>query len=142
MKRWLTDWRSLATIVAAVLVGLLAVLVVTSIADRQQAIHALQGATASEREARAAAVHRIDQLLVRIDDLEVDAQANGQALAVLRRELGLLQQQVRDLGGQPVVSGGTGESSPQARPPTSARPTPRPTPTPSPSRTCLLILCP
>lgn len=148
LSRWLRDWRTIAAVTAAVLVGLLAVLVVTSIADREQTLHALQGATASEREARAAAVHRIDQLLAKISDLEVDAQSNAQQLAVLRREVTLLQQQVRELGGQPVITASASsdgsprpQSSASARPTPSATHSPTPRPSPSPSRVCILIIC-
>lgn len=149
MIRWIRDWRTIAALVSAVLVGLLAVLVITSISDRENALEVAKRTTANEQAERIALDHRIDQLLAQVGGLQSDAQGNAQQLIVLRREVALLQQQVRDLGGQPVIASGGGSSSPEprassrgsARPaPTPTHTTPPPSPKPSASRTCLPVL--
>ena len=148
-RQWLTDWRSVLMIVVAVLVGLLVVLVVTSITDRENALQVAKRATANEQAERTVLNHRVDQLLAQIDLLETDAQGDSAQLAVLRREVELLQQQVRDMGGQPVVIGAGGGMSPSPQPQSSSRSaSPRPSPTrtsphPSPSRSkvCVLVVC-
>ena len=147
MIRWLRDWRTITALSGAVLVALLAVLVVTSITDRERALQVAKAATLNEQTERAVLNRRVDQLLAQISQLQADSQANGQQLAVLRREVVLLQQQVRDLGGQPVVVADGGTSPTPAASRSSPRPTPHPTPThtphptPMPSRTCIGVIC-
>lgn len=155
MRRWLRDWHTGAALAAAVLVGLLAVLVITSISDREHALEVARRATVNEQAERAVLNHRIDQLLTQVSDLQDDAHGNAEQLIVLRREVALLQQQVRDLGGQPVVTGNATDGTtattrqPQASPtahpsPTrtpNPRPTPAPSPSPSPSQACIVITC-
>jgi len=143
---WLRDWwRIILIAFAAVLVGLLVVLVVTSVTDRENALQLAKQATVNQQNERATLNQRISQLLAQVDQLEHGSQAAAGQLAVLRQEILLLQQQVRDLGGQPVTdSSGSGQQSSGAA---SASPTPRPTshpspsrspsPTPSPSPTCV-----
>jgi hypothetical protein len=146
--RWLRDWRTLTALSGAVLVALLAVLVVTSITDRERALQVAKAATSNAQDERAILNRRVDQLLAQISQLQADSQANGEQLAVLRREVVLLQQQVRDLGGQPVVvDGGTSptpaasRSSPRASPTPKSSPTQAsPHPSPSPSRTCVPVV--
>lgn len=130
---WLRDWwRIILIAFAAVLVGLLVVLVVTSVTDRENALQLAKQATVNQQNERATLNQRISQLLAQVDQLEHGSQAAAGQLAVLRQEILLLQQQVRDLGGQPVTdSGGAGQESSGAA---SASPTPRPTSHPSPSR--------
>ena len=153
VAQWVRDWWRAALItIAAVLVGLLAVLVATSITDRENALQVAKDATTNQQAERAALNQRIDSLLGQIRLLQADASANSARIARLVLDVQLLERQVREMGGEPVVvtAGGSAGSQPTAQPsprPTSPRPSPRPTPThhptptPSPSRTCLLILC-
>ena len=140
MIRWLRDWRTIASLAGAVLVGLLAVLVITSISDREAALQVAKRTTANEQAERVALNRRIDQL-------EADAQGNSAQLAALRREVALLQQQVRDLGGQPVGATSSDGTSSQPSPKPTRSPSPRPTPirtptpSPTPSRTCVIVVC-
>ena len=153
VAQWVRDWWRAALItIAAVLVGLLVVLVATSITDRENALQVAKDATTNQQAERAALNERIDSLLGQIRLLQADASANSARIARLVLDVQLLERQVREMGGEPVVvtAGGSAGSQPTAQPsprPTSPRPSPRPTPThhptptPSPSRTCLLILC-
>lgn len=143
-RQWITDWRSITAVIAAILVGLLAVLVITSITDRENALQVAKRATANEQAERTILNRRVDQLLAQIDQLESTSQVNAAQLAVLRREIALLQQQIRDLGGQPVVIDNAPAPRPSpSRSPASPRPTPTrstPSPSPSPTRTCIPIV--
>ena len=156
VAQWVRDWWRAALItIAAVLVGLLAVLVATSITDRENALQVAKDATTNQQAERAALNERIDSLLGQIRLLQADASANSARIARLVLDVQLLERQVRDLGGQPVVTSsndGSGTtSSPSPHPSSTVRPTPistptpthRPTPTPSPSLTfCIpLITC-
>jgi len=152
VAQWVRDWWRAALItIAAVLVGLLAVLVATSITDRENALQVAKDATTNQQAERAALNERIDSLLGQIRLLQADASANSARIARLVLDVQLLERQVREMGGEPVVvtAGGSAGSQPtaSAQPsprPTSPRPSPRPTPThrptptPSPSKSCTL----
>lgn len=64
-------------------------------------------AIASEREGRSAAVRRIDMLNDRIDELGdelvAESRSNGQQIGELTAQIDALSEQVRQLGGEPVI---------------------------------------
>lgn len=139
------DWKNGATLLASVLVALLAVTVIDGIRARGDVLEqarqdaATAQATANQaRSAQQAATRRIDRLTTGQQQL-------GRQVAFLLEENSALRQQVRDMGGAPIVitpSSSTtarypsASPSPSPSPRQSPRPSPAPRPSPSPSPTC------
>lgn len=104
MARWLFDYRNGLTLVGTGLLILLSVTVTDSIQSRNRAFDALKLANRQQSDARAAATRRIDLLQQEIAGLRSDAQANGGRISELLTEVTALQEQVRQMGGRPVVT--------------------------------------
>lgn len=148
ISAFVLDWRNVATFLASVLTGLLVFLVI----DSSQARNAAQDA-ASQRAA--AATRRIDKLNVEIRELQEQIAQGRDERGQLNAAVDALTEQVRQMGGRPVLGptpapSRTAAPSPTSRPgptvtpkPTQS-PTPRPTrtpsPSPSPSPSCRVIL--
>lgn len=100
LGRWAADWRTGAAVAATAFVALLIVVVVSSTLTTQDALDARQ-ATA------AAASRRIDRLNARIeelgDEISTAAFTNGVRIGELADQVAALQEQVRQMGGEPVV---------------------------------------
>ena len=122
--RWFADWRTGAVACASALVLLLAFVVIDGKVARDRALDVAVATAEQAQDARQAATRRIDLLLERIDALEHQGSENGALIADLRRQVGALQEQVRQLGGRPVVS-----SSPSATSTTDPRRAPSPSTT-------------
>jgi len=125
---WLS-WPSLGPVIALVIGLLIAAGVADAFVSRQQAVDSLN-------QARAKASARIDQLLHQIDRLQNRVAENAQERGRLEEAIKILAQQVRRMGGEPVVTYRvTATPTPQRSPqPSSHRPaSPRPSPRPSPS---------
>lgn len=134
--RWATDWRNGATVLCSVLVALLVLSYVDGVHARDDAFEQLS-------LSRSAASRRIDKLTERIGDLELRGEANGALIGSLRSQVEALVEQVRQMGGDPVViiredgstSGGgssTGPTSSTTTTTTTAPPPPAPEPDPEP----------
>lgn len=139
--RWLTNWRNPATLVAAVFVTILAITVMDSISTRDRAFDAQQRTVQQALDARQAATRRIDALTGEINRLQQSAEENGQRIAELVAQVAALQEQIRRMGGQPIVV----EPAP-ARPSTTTTTTvrpvaPQPPPT-SPTTTTTTTMAP
>jgi hypothetical protein len=138
--RWLSNWRNGATLVASLLVALVAFVVIDASQARQDALDA-------RNRTAATATRRIDKLNDRIEALGTmlfeQADANGQRIGELTTQISALQEQVRQLGGKPVVVvNGTGTTSTTSMSSTTTTTTRRPpTPTTSPPRRCPFIVC-
>lgn len=119
--RWLTDWRNLATLVAAVLVALLAAVVIDSIQGRRDAMRDLSKAVA-ELERRGV---QVDTLTAELAQTQTSRDTVAEELRALR-EL-LVDRDVIEPRPQqePGSTGGPPSTSPQApagRAPSSPRP--------------------
>lgn len=139
--RWLTDWRTGATVIAAVLVALLAVIVVDAIQSRRDADTRTDRAI-GELERRG---ERITALAAQLEDASTARAQLAEEVRALRELLidgGMLEPRAAHTanetprtgpGASPRVS-----SSPSARPRPAAqpRPSPPPRPSPSPSPSC------
>lgn len=159
--RWLLDWKNGVTVLGTVMVVLLAFIVFDAARARDKALDA---AIASDEESivqRAATTRRIDLLLDEIEALRLEAFANGERIGGLTEQIGVLQEQVRRLGGVPFTTSTTSAPSagqrpsspapaPSPRPAPPSRPAPRPAPTPpqpppapepEPGGVCLLGIC-
>lgn len=100
VARFLLDWRTGLTIAASLFVAILLVVVVLGARIATDALDA-RDSTAT------AATRRIDKLNDRIEELgtqlTLQAAINGQRLGELSEQVAALQEQVRQLGGEPVV---------------------------------------
>lgn len=136
------DYRTFAVAGAFLTLLLVGYLVVSSI----QAAH---DATDAQNRARVAASRRIDLLNTEITRLQGEIAAGRDQRGQLALAVAALSAQVRDLGGQPIVTvttvnrsdpQSTSTPSPAASAAPQVTPTPRPrpsrTPAPSPSPTC------
>lgn len=120
--RFVLDWRTGLTLLASLVVALVLVVVITGARTTQDALDA------RDRTAVAAA-RRIDKLNDQIEDLGAQlvtsAYSNGRRIGQLSDQVAALQEQVRQLGGEPVVV-----VTPTAQPtPTTSTPAPPPTTT-------------
>lgn len=97
---WFADWRNGATVVASVGVAVVAFVLIDASMARNDALEA-------RNRTAAAATRRIDILNDRIEELGADlvesAASNGLRLGVLSEQVAALQEQVRQLGGEPVI---------------------------------------
>lgn len=129
--RWAADWRTGAAVAATAFVALLIVVVVSSTQTTQDALEARQ-ATAT------AATRRIDRLNDRIEELGLElsgaAYSNGAQIGALRSDITSLQEQVRQLGGDPVVPSTTTTTRPSSTSSTTS--TTRPPSTTTTTRPC------
>lgn len=129
LLHWLSDWRNGATVLASVLVALVAYVTIDASIARNQAVD-------SKNQSTIAATRRIDKLNDRIRDLGEElvraANKNGQRIGELTSQITALEEQVRQLGGRPVVVTPTTTTSttgpPRTSPPTSTSTTSTTTP--------------
>jgi type II secretory pathway pseudopilin PulG len=119
--RWVTDWRNGAAFAATALVLVLAFVVHDGAQARDQAFRSLERTTENALDARRAASRRIDLLSTRIGDLEARGEENGALIGELRQQVAALVEQVRQMGGKPVVAptGSHSSSSTSTSSPTS-----------------------
>lgn len=144
--RWMFDYRTGAMVAASLLAAAVIGMVILSGLATRDALHARQ-ATAE------AATRRIDRLQDEIHDLgeqlTADARANGHRIGELTDQIAVLQEQVRQLGGTPIVvqAPRSSRSTPPTtapRPTTTTAPKPQPAPTTTttpPRRGCVLVVC-
>jgi hypothetical protein len=134
---WVFDWRTGLTLLASLVVALVLAVVITGARTTNDALEA-RNRTAS------AATRRIDMLNEKIDRLGAElavanenAVDNGNRIGQLDAQIGALQEQVRALGGRPVVPTTTTTTRPPSTT-TTTRPTTTTTTTP---QRCVLVLC-
>lgn len=140
VARWATDWRNGATLVAAILSALLVLSYLDARADRQSALDEL-----------AKRADQIEVLTDRIAELEATASENGAVIESFRRQIEILSEQVRQLGGDPVVvvdrqepsrpSTSTTSTTAPSRPPPSTTTTTAPPDDPPRCRIPIPLLC-
>ena len=98
--RWVSDWRNGAVVVASAFVALVAFVTIDASVARNDALEARNRTAAS-------ASRRIDLLNDRIealgDQLAAAAFSNGERIGALAYQVAALQEQVRQLGGEPVI---------------------------------------
>lgn len=98
--RWLFNWRNGATVVVSLVVALVAFVVIDASRARDAAIDA-------RNQTAAAATRRVDLLNDRIEELggqlALSSESNGARLGALAEQVAALQEQVRQLGGDPVI---------------------------------------
>lgn len=140
------DYRTFAVAGAFLSVLIAGMLVINSAQTAREALNA-------QDASRKAASRRIDLLTQQAN--QRDARINSLVATVARQQTGMdaLTEQIRRMGGQPVVivrqSNGTSDpapsprasSTPKPRPTTSPRPSPKPTPSPT-CRPLPIIGCP
>lgn len=145
--RWLADWRTGAVLLASLITGAVIALVIVSGVNAHDALEARQ-------QTALAATRRIDKLNDEIAELNQHASDNGKRIGELTAQITALQEQIRRMGGQPIVtattsttarrqaSGGTTTTSPRSSPaPTSPPPTTTTTTTVPPCRNSVLGIC-
>lgn len=128
--RWLLDWRTGVVVVSTVLVALLAVAVVVSAQSARDAL----AANDKQRHINDAQVAALND---RISTLEALTRDDNQHIAELLTEVSALQEQVRQLGGKPVVTSSSAGSSTTA---TTAAPQPTPTTTSTTTPPCATVV--
>lgn len=100
VARFFLDWRTGLTLAASLFVAILLVVVVLGARIAIDALEARDNTASS-------ATRRIDQLNDRIEELgsqlTLQASVNGVRLGELSEQVAALQEQVRQLGGEPVV---------------------------------------
>lgn len=133
LGRWVTDYRNGLTFIGVVLVLVLGAAF----------IHGVQAGDRAQRNERAAvrtsetiannARRRVDLLTGQIADLERQAEANGSRMGELLANIDALAEQVRQLGGRPVVTAQPPSTSTTAStvPPSPASPPTTTAPRPS-----------
>lgn len=124
------DWRYIASLAAAGLVAAIIASLITQADARRDADDRAMQALQAQTESRQAASRRIDLLngrITRLDELLVDAETDS---AELRTAVAALTEQIRRMGGRPIV---TTISRPSAPPTTTT--TRAPTTSPSPTTT-------
>jgi len=127
--RWITDWRTGAVLLASLLAGAVIALVIVSGVQSHDALEA-------RNRTAAAASRRIDLLNDQIEQLNAKATVNGERIGELIAQIGALQEQVRQMGGQPIVAVTTTTTPTGARPSSSTTTTtPRPPVAPAPTTT-------
>lgn len=144
---WATDWRNGATLAASVAVAVIAFVLIDASQARNDALDA-------RNRTAAAATRRIDLLNERIENLGEEmaeaAFSNGARIGGLADQVAALQEQVRQLGGEPVIPSTTTTTSSRAsttsapRTTTTTRPPPpedEPPPPPDDDRLCLGPIC-
>ena len=98
--RWVSDWRNGAVVAASAFVALVAFVTIDASVARNDALEA-------RNRTAAAATRRIDLLNDRIealgDQLAASAYSNGERIGALALQVAALQEQVRQLGGEPVI---------------------------------------
>lgn len=143
LGRWIGDWRTGATIVASILVALLALVVIDSIQSRR-ASDARADRTVAELQIT---VQELQRRGVRIDDLAAQLDAAATSRDRLAEEVRALRELLIDAGmlePRPAVTAretprtgpGTSpraSSRPSQRPSPQTAPKPKPSPKPSPS---------
>lgn len=139
--RWLVDPRT----GIAVAVSFLAAAVIAFVITSGQTAH---DALAARDKTAAAATRRIDKLNGQIAELVIEVAAGREDVGKARADISALQEQVRQLGGRPVVvttsTSATGDEgrTPATRPRPSPAPSTTTTTTVPPQRRCLAgIVC-
>lgn len=143
--RWLFDWRTGLTVCCSLVVALVLVVVVAGARTTHDAL-------AARDRTSAAASRRIDMLNQRIEELTDEAKGNGARIGQLLDQINVLSEQVRRLGGRPVVTVVTeprpSSSTSSTTPPRSTTTTTQPRRPPSttttttpPRRTCIVGIC-
>lgn len=94
--RFLLDWRTGLTFCASLFVALLLAVVVTGAQTTREALD-------TRNRTAAAAARRIDLLNERIEILSGSVEDNNRVIGELRQQVADLSEQVRQLGGEPVV---------------------------------------
>lgn len=106
--RFVGDWHNVATLIAAVLVAVIAYVVLEGAAERQRAFDAAEAASRANIDIADRATRRIDRLTQQIAELQkaADDARQTQAAAEARSstQIGALVAQVQQLGGRPVVT--------------------------------------
>lgn len=133
--RWFADWRNGATIAASIVAVIVLVIVVDAVRARHEALSALRVTAEQAVDARRAATRRIDLLSERIVELERSTSDAGAEVSRLRAEVAALQQQLRQLGAEPVVAERAGPTTTLPR--RGQEGTPPPTTTPAPTTTTM-----
>lgn len=140
---WLLDWRTGAVLLGSLVAGAVIATVLVSGVNSNNALQA-------RKQTARAASRRIDLLQQRITELQTLASLNGVLLGSANTKIDALAEQVRQMGGRPVVAPPTVPATVPAprRAPSVARPptttttttTPQTTTTTMPKR-CLPVLC-
>jgi predicted GTPase len=142
--RWASDWRTGAVLLGSLVVGAVIALIIVSGVNTHDALEA-RNRTAE------AATRRIDKLSKEIDkltdELVATTASNGQRIGELTAQIAALQEQVRELGGRPVVPATTTTVAQRAPTSTTTTRPPQTTPTTSttttsPPRRCVIgVVC-
>lgn len=139
LGRWVTDWRTGATLIASILVALLAVIVIDSIQSRRAADDRTDR-TISELEVTVRELQRRGE---RIDALAAQLEETSAGRAQLAEEVRALRELLIDmdrLEPRPAASPtprGKATPRPSSKPPKPrAKPKPSGKPSPSPSPSC------
>lgn len=98
------DWRYIASLAAAGLVAAIIASLITQADARRESDSRATQALQAQTESRQAATRRIDLLngrITRLDELLVDAETDS---AELRTAVAALTEQIRRMGGRPIVT--------------------------------------
>lgn len=100
---WLSDWRNIAVVLVAIVVGLLVATVVDAITSKDATLRALQDSQETQRDSRAAATAQIANLESQIVVLNERIAAGEGDRAALRVQIDVLAEQIRRLRAEPIV---------------------------------------
>lgn len=99
-----SNWLIIASIaVCAALVGVLAYVVVDAQSARSDSVQRAEAQASQAIDSRAASSRRIDLLQAQIEALRARLERQATEAGQLREQIAALSEQVRQLGGRPVV---------------------------------------
>lgn len=129
----------------ALLAGAVVAYVVLSQLNAREALNTAKESLDARARTAAAATRRIDLLNDRIEDLSAEIEANGVVIGQLRGEIAALQEQIRQMGGDPVVvrttTTTTQRPTPTTTPSTTTTTQPAPQEEPPDGEICLFFIC-
>lgn len=140
--RWASDWRTGATVIAAVLVALLAVIVIDSIQSRRDSDARTDRAlgelsvTVAELQRRGV---RIDDLAAQLNETSTSRDRLAEEVRALRElliDMDMIEPRPAQTSRSQASASPRASSSASPRPTAQPRPSPTPRPSPSPSPAC------
>ena len=100
---WASNWRNGAVLAGSLLATVMLLVVIDAVQARGDAFDALDAEIERARESRVLTAEQVDRLSDRVDALVEAERSSAAEIADLRRQIDVLQRQIEQSGGQPVV---------------------------------------